>query len=277
MTGGAGFLRERPSAADSPAARSSFSATRAQPLPGPGARARAGASAHPRPVVRAAGCLGAACCTAAPTADGHVSVPFFFFSPSPSAPFHRTALSFPPPAPFPTAGAVEKGVGEGWGREDAGAGQRSSPAPGEGRGCTATAPLPHAPRRDTLRARGCQCRQPVSPASACARRVPSRNRAREKGLKEESLFNDTAGSGYKHQKLQKEDRQLHGRLHEDGKVGHKYNSHSSKTSLRKIHMTMRHTWRVPSNIYLDGWTGPTASQQPGGEGEGRRWALRAPG
>nr|XP_060157382.1 uncharacterized protein LOC115844019 [Globicephala melas] len=188
-----------------------------------------------------------------------------------------TALSFPPPAPFPTAGAVEKGVGEGWGREDAGAGQRSSPAPGEGRGCTATAPLPHAPRRDTLRARGCQCRQPVSPASACARRVPSRNRAREKGLKEESLFNDTAGSGYKHQKLQKEDRQLHGRLHEDGKVGHKYNSHSSKTSLRKIHMTMRHTWRVPSNIYLDGWTGPTASQQPGGEGEGRRWALRAPG
>ncbi|XP_026961742.1 splicing factor, arginine/serine-rich 19-like [Sagmatias obliquidens] len=142
--------------------------------------------------------------------------PFSFFLPLLPPLSTEQHFPSPPPAPFPTAGAVEKGVGEGWGREDAGAGQRSSPAPGEGRGCTATAPLPHAPRRDTLRARGCQCRQPVSPASACARRVPSRNRAREKGLKEESLFNDTAGSGYKHQKLQKEDRQLHGRLHEDG-------------------------------------------------------------
>lgn len=34
LTRGAGLLCERPSAADSPAARSSFSATRAQPIPG---------------------------------------------------------------------------------------------------------------------------------------------------------------------------------------------------------------------------------------------------
>ena len=59
--------------------------------------------------------------------------------------------------------------------------------------------------------------------------------------------------------------------------GHRYSSHGSKTSLRKLHVTTGHTWRVPSHIDLDGWTGPTASQQPGGEGEGRPWALRAPG
>ena len=83
--------------------------------------------------MRAAGCLGATRCTAAPTADGHVSVPFFFFPPPPSAPFHTTALSFPPtPAPFPTAGAVEKGVGEGRGKEGAGGGAAPEPRPRRG-------------------------------------------------------------------------------------------------------------------------------------------------
>lgn len=94
-----------------------------------------------------------------------------------------------------------------------------------------------------------------------------------------SLFNDTAGSGYKCQKLQKEDRQLHGRLHEDGTGGGGQGNHSSEASLRTTRTTQGHTWvgGIPSNADLDGWTGPTASQQPGEAGEGRPVALRAPG
>lgn len=115
--------------------------------------------------MRAWGRLGAAHGTATPTADGHISGPFFFFSAPPlSAPFPRTALSYSPPSPFPTAGAGGKGRGGGVGKGGRGAGQRSSPTPWEGRGRAVTAPPRQ--RRGLLRARG------TNPASL--RALPSR-------------------------------------------------------------------------------------------------------
>lgn len=74
--------------------------------------------------MRAPGFLGAVRGAALQTADGHVSVPFFFFflSSSPSAPFHRTALSYSPPSPFPTEGAGGRAKGRGGAAAGAGRG-----------------------------------------------------------------------------------------------------------------------------------------------------------
>ena len=68
-----------------------------------------------------------------------------------------------------------------------------------------------------------------------------------------SLFNDTAGSGYKRQKLQKEDRQLHRRLHEDGTGGGEHENHSSEASLRTTRTTQGHTWAGESQQCRPGW------------------------
>lgn len=52
--------------------------------------------------------------------------------------------------------------------------------------------------------------------------------------------------------------------------GHRHSSHSSKTSLRTIHVTKGHTWgAVPSNSDPDGWTGPTDYQPAARRGWGR--------
>ncbi|XP_057355386.1 WW domain-binding protein 11-like [Manis pentadactyla] len=117
-----------------------------------------GTAALGRVAVPVAERLGAACGTAAPTADGHVFVPFFF-SFLPLLPPLSTEQHFPSllPLPFLLRGWVEKGGGEGWGR--AGAGQCSSSAPRRGRGRTATAcPPPSRPLRDPREARGLSLR-----------------------------------------------------------------------------------------------------------------------
>lgn len=97
--------------------------------------------------MRAAGRLGAARCTTAPTADGHVSVPFSFFSPPPSAPFHRTALSFSPSLSLSYCGGGWKRT---WGR--GGEGRRGGGAelelrPRGGPSPRGHFPSPHLPRR----------------------------------------------------------------------------------------------------------------------------------
>lgn len=71
----------------------------------------------------------------------------FPFSPPPSAPFHRTALSFPPPSPFPPAGAGGKGR---WGGEKAwrgggGAALRPHPRGPRPRGHRSPPPTPARP------------------------------------------------------------------------------------------------------------------------------------
>lgn len=117
-----------------------------------------GTAALGRVAVPVAERLGAACGTAAPTAHGHVFVPFFFlFCPS-FRPFPRNSTFLPPvPLPFLLRGWVENGVGEGWGR--AGAGQCSSSAPRRGRGRAAAAyPPPSRPLRDPREARGLSLR-----------------------------------------------------------------------------------------------------------------------
>lgn len=72
------------------------------------------------------------------------------------------------------------------------------------------------------------------------------------------LFNDTAGSGYKHQKLQKR-QAVTGRLRENGDRRRcRHGSHSSKTSSRTVHMTRGCT------------RGPRSVKETGGLEEGRR-------
>lgn len=107
--------------------------------------------------MRAAGRLGAARHTAVQAADGHVSVPFFFFFP-PLLPPLSTEQHFPTLLPllFLLRGRWSRAWGRGG--EDAGAGPRWSPAPG--RAAAARPPLLASAGRDP-RGRGV----PISPAS----------------------------------------------------------------------------------------------------------------
>lgn len=118
--------------------------------------------------MRAPGRLGAVRGAAVQTADGHVSVPVFFFFP-PLLPPLSTEQHFPTLLPllFLLRGRVE-GRGGGAGREDAGAGRLGATPPGRPRPRPALLPRPPGPPR----ARGAdppsQLRAPA-PRRSCGR------------------------------------------------------------------------------------------------------------
>lgn len=141
----------------------------------------------------AAGCLGAALCTAVPTADGHVSVLFFFFLrllpplsieqhfPSPNS----RSLSYCGGGRKGRGGRVEK-EGAGGGR-----GQRLSPAPGGGRGRQGHRSL-LASLSATPRGARSRCRHPERLTSASVLRIPAET-SQEKRLKT-PLCNPSCGA-----------------------------------------------------------------------------------
>ena len=86
--------------------------------------------------MRTAGCLGVACCTAAPTADGHVSVPFFFFSSLSFRPFPQNSTFLPPSRSLSYCGGGGKRRGGGVGKGGRGGGAALEPRPRGG-------PRPH--------------------------------------------------------------------------------------------------------------------------------------
>lgn len=104
--------------------------------------------------MRAAGRLVAAGCSAAPTADGHIPVPFSFFLPL-LPPFSTEQhFPFPPPSPFPTAGVGGKGRGGRGGKgRPRGRGSARVPPPGRAEAARSLLPSPRLPPRPPRGAR----------------------------------------------------------------------------------------------------------------------------